>query len=249
MAKARRRTHEQRAGEERTQSAAEANWDDLGTMLHEEIHRLPERDPAPVVLCWLEGLTTEAAGQRLRCPQGTIFSRLSRARERLRKRLARRGVTLAGGLLGPAFVTEAGSAAVEKTLIDSTIQTACHAVSRNGPGVVSAEVATLTKQVLTTMLFTKAKITAGVLLSIGTLIAGAGVIAQQQPAAVSKGRVEFKDRSAPRAPEPNETPLAPEPNTARLSLGPDETARAIGSGRSRVSISPPTNSSRRSNWP
>ena len=221
-ARARRRTHEQRAGEERMQSAAEGDWDDLGTMLHEEIHRLPERYRAPVVLCWLEGLSTEAAGQRLRCPQGTIFSRLSRARERLRKRLARRGVTLAGGLLGPAFFTEAGSAAVEKALIGSTIQSACCAVSRNGAGVVSAEVATLTKQVLTTMLFTKAKITAAALLSVGTLIAGAGVIAQQQPAAVSTGRVEFKDRISPRA--PNETPLALEPNKTQPSGDPEETA-------------------------
>ncbi len=74
-AKARRRTHEQRAAGERMPYAAERNWDDLGTVVHEEIQRLPERFRAAVVLCWLEGLTTEAAGQRLRCPQGTILSR------------------------------------------------------------------------------------------------------------------------------------------------------------------------------
>ena len=51
--------------------------------LHEEIARLPGRYREPVVLCYFEGLTSEAAADRLGCPQGTILSRLSRARTRL----------------------------------------------------------------------------------------------------------------------------------------------------------------------
>src|SRR5206468_1179865 len=47
----------------------------------------------PVVLCYLEGLSTDAAALRLGCPKGTVLSRLSRARERLRGRLIRRGLT------------------------------------------------------------------------------------------------------------------------------------------------------------
>ena len=39
------------------------------------------------MLCYLEGLTTEEASLRIGCPQGTILSRLSRARERLRRQL------------------------------------------------------------------------------------------------------------------------------------------------------------------
>jgi Tol biopolymer transport system component len=65
--------------------------------LHEEIGRLPEGYREPVVLCYLEGLSTEEAALRLGCPRGTILSRLSRARERLRDRLIRRG--LAPGLV------------------------------------------------------------------------------------------------------------------------------------------------------
>ena len=53
--------------------------------LHEEIGRLPERYREPVVLCYLEGLSTDAAALRLGCPKGTVLSRLSRARERLRE--------------------------------------------------------------------------------------------------------------------------------------------------------------------
>ena len=56
-----------------------------------EIERLPERFRAPVVLHYFEGLSTEATAQRLGCARGTVLSRLARARERLRRRLERRG--------------------------------------------------------------------------------------------------------------------------------------------------------------
>ena len=65
--------------------------DDLGPALHEEVERLPERLRAPVVLCYLEGLTHEQAADHLACPVGTVRSRLARGRERLRRALARRG--------------------------------------------------------------------------------------------------------------------------------------------------------------
>ena len=61
--------------------------DGLGRSLHEEIDRLPERYRAPVVLCDLEGRTHEQAARHLGWPVGTVKSRLSRARERLRDRL------------------------------------------------------------------------------------------------------------------------------------------------------------------
>src|SRR4051812_6670011 len=45
--------------------------------LHEEIARLPERSREPVVLHYMEGLTTEEAALRFGCPHGTVLSRLS----------------------------------------------------------------------------------------------------------------------------------------------------------------------------
>ena len=68
-------------------------------LLDEEVSRLPERYRVPFVLCHLQGLTVEEAARRLRCPEGTVKSRLSRARERLRKGLTRRpGRRVVGGL-------------------------------------------------------------------------------------------------------------------------------------------------------
>ena len=66
--------------------------DDLGPILHEEIERLPERFRIPVVLCDLESRTHQQAARHLGWPIGTVKSRLARGRERLRERLARRGL-------------------------------------------------------------------------------------------------------------------------------------------------------------
>lgn len=69
-------------------------------ILHEEIARLPETYRTPLVLFHLEGLPAAAVADRLGCLEGTVWARLSRARNRLRTRLARRGVGPAAVLLG-----------------------------------------------------------------------------------------------------------------------------------------------------
>src|SRR5262249_1199773 len=63
------------------------------------IARLPARYRSAVVLCHLDGLSQKQAARRLGCPVGTVESRLHRARERLRSRLARRGLAPAVGAL------------------------------------------------------------------------------------------------------------------------------------------------------
>jgi RNA polymerase sigma factor (sigma-70 family) len=79
--------------------------EDVAPVLHEEIGRLPEKYRVPLVLCYLEGKTNEQAARLLACPPGTVFSRLARARERLRDRLRRRGVVIATAVLATALAT------------------------------------------------------------------------------------------------------------------------------------------------
>ncbi len=62
-------------------------------VLHEEIERLPESRRLPVVLCDLEGLTYDEAARRLGWTVPTLRSRLAKARQKLRDRLTRRGVS------------------------------------------------------------------------------------------------------------------------------------------------------------
>ena len=81
-------------------------------MLHEELNRLPERYRVPVVLCDIEGLTHLEAASRLRCPPGTLSVRLMRARQLLRVRLTRRGLTSALALVAIDGLSETASATV-----------------------------------------------------------------------------------------------------------------------------------------
>ncbi len=95
---------------------------ELKPILHEEIKRLPTKLRDPIVLCYLEGLTVEEAARQLRCPVGTLKSRLVRARETLRSRLTRRGLAASVLLLLLFSLTEEASAAVPDPLLDSTLR-------------------------------------------------------------------------------------------------------------------------------
>lgn len=99
---------------------------DLRAFIDAEIARLPYRYRSAVVLCHLEGLSQEQAARRLRCPVGTVQSRLHRARERLRSGLARRG-------LAPAV-------AVIITVLERTSQAAVPADMAKGTGAAAAKV-------------------------------------------------------------------------------------------------------------
>ena len=66
------------------------------------------------MLCDLEGLTYEQAAERLRWTVPTLRCRLAKARQRLKGRLTRRGVTPLA--VGAGLVPEAASASVPPAL-------------------------------------------------------------------------------------------------------------------------------------
>ncbi len=133
-AQARLRAARRRAGEHRLASLTPeayqpAEGPDEQEALIEEIDRLPERLRTVVVLCYLEGLTYDAAAQRLGLSEGSIRGRLARARNQLRDRLTRRGVALPAGLLAAGTMAEgsaraATSVLLPAALVDSTTRVA-----------------------------------------------------------------------------------------------------------------------------
>ncbi len=68
-----------------------------GSIVAEELAGLPPKYRAPMVLCYIEGLTHEEAAGQLGWPVGTVKGRLSRARDLLKGRLERRGLAPAHG--------------------------------------------------------------------------------------------------------------------------------------------------------
>ncbi len=68
--------------------------------LHNELGSLSRSFREPLILCYLDGLTQEQAAAELRCPLGTIQSRLARGRAKLKARLEKRGASLTVAFAG-----------------------------------------------------------------------------------------------------------------------------------------------------
>jgi RNA polymerase sigma factor (sigma-70 family) len=98
--KASRRSKEQPMPELPAPAAPDPQWADVRGVLDTEIGCLPAKLRTALVLCELEGLDRATVADRLGVPIGTVSSRLSRAKERLRRRLIRRGITLTLAALG-----------------------------------------------------------------------------------------------------------------------------------------------------
>jgi RNA polymerase sigma factor (sigma-70 family) len=141
---ARRRVVERQAAEQSARPGEDLNSRELSSVIDEEIRRLPERYRLPLVLCHLEGLRHEEVAERLGCPVGTVESRLSRARQRLRSRLARRGLAPCASAMG-AVLRPPAALSIRPSLIEATLQAAIeHAAHR--AAVASAGATSLIKR-------------------------------------------------------------------------------------------------------
>ena len=168
---ARRRVRERELVEEPgVDPSNDIEWSDLYAVVDEEIRRLPQKYRAPFVLCYLEGRTNEEAARVLRCPKGTILSRLAWARERLRDRLLRRGVALPAAGVSVVLSSSSLSAAVPVDWVRSTASAA--RLFASGQAVASAEAMALAKGVLKAMFLDRVKLISLVFLAVPVLGGG-----------------------------------------------------------------------------
>jgi RNA polymerase sigma-70 factor (ECF subfamily) len=147
-------------------------------VLDEEIGRLPERLRAAIVLCDLEGLPHAEAARRLGCPIGTVESRLSRGRRRLRDRLIRRGLAPAAAAVWAETARQL-SAAMPAALIRQSVKLMA---SFPAAGAAPAAVAALAEGVIQMTRLAKIKLVAVAPAILILVTAGVAVHGRQQPA-------------------------------------------------------------------
>ena len=135
--------------------------------LDEELSRLPDKDRLVIVLCDLEGRSRKEVARQLGLPEGTVASRLARARAKLARRLARHGLLVSGGTLALLLADEA-AAKVPAALASSTIQMLAKAAMG---GSVPTGIVSLMEGVLKAMLVNKLKKVS----AVAELVAIAGV--------------------------------------------------------------------------
>ena len=155
---------------------------ETASLIRAEVDRLPETDRLLLKLTYWEGRTYEEAATRLSWPIGTVRSRLSRIRERLRGSLTRLGLARVLAVTGSAVLVEKASAAQpSEALILHTVR----AVTRYAgdmtaavdAGLVPAMVAALVNGDLATMTTISWKSVAVLLLFGGTVTAGVVTLA------------------------------------------------------------------------
>jgi RNA polymerase sigma factor (sigma-70 family) len=158
---------------------------ELQGIFDEELGQLPEKYRAPIVLCYLEGLTYEEAGHQLGCSKGTLSTRLTRARELLRMRLAGRGLAVSAGTLAAWLCANAASAATSASF---TIHSArLVAAMKTVAASISPNVSTLTEGVLKAMFLSKLKKMTVVALLLTMVAFGGGFVVTQHVALGQQG--------------------------------------------------------------
>lgn len=173
-ARFRRDRHERTAGMsadlERASSASPAaDWEELQPHLDAALAGLPAPQREALVLRYLEGRSTREIAAGLDCPLSTVDMRVRLGLEKLRRRLARRGVLLPTALLAGLLAERAAEAAPAG--LAATILTVC-----TGAATPSAAVAALELTALQSLFWSQVKAAAVVFAALFFLGGAAGIL-------------------------------------------------------------------------
>lgn len=171
-------------------------------LVRAEVDRLPEPDRLLMRLTYWQGKTYGEAAAVLSWPIGTVRSRMTRARQRLRDSLSRHGLAPALAPAGSAaLVGHASTAQASDALILQTVRAASRYAGASpaaAVGAVPAAVAALVEGEFTMTTTFPWKSSTALLLVGGTMTAGAVSLAQR-----------VLETTPPAAPEPASVPATP----------------------------------------
>jgi RNA polymerase sigma factor (sigma-70 family) len=217
-ARRRRRREERAAGWAPAGPAPpDLSWREACAVLHEELDLLPEKYRLPLILCYLEGKSREEVAQLLGWSPGALKGRLERGRERLRRRLERRGLAPAVGLLA-ALVPPAEAA--PPALVNATVRLAFR-----GPATpAAASQAVLLARAAARPVGVVRRVAAAVLLAAG--LAGGGLVVRAAVGQADKQAAAPAREMAPLAAGVKGAKPAPPADGATLTvrgrvIGPD----------------------------
>ncbi|HEX4610069.1 MAG TPA: sigma-70 family RNA polymerase sigma factor, partial [Urbifossiella sp.] len=170
---------------------------DAVAALDEEVARLPESFRLAVVLCEIDGLSRAQAATRLGVAEGTLSSRLARARRFLAARLRARGLSAPAAGLAAALGPAAGTVSAGRVAFTARVAA--------GAELPSAAASALSREVLTVMLLGKLKYVPALLAGLVLAAAfGSSPAAPASPAPRPAVRA-----AAPAAPVPQPAPRDP----------------------------------------
>jgi RNA polymerase sigma factor (sigma-70 family) len=172
-----RRAHERRGQRMPAEtSLPESVMREALALLDEEVARLPARQRMVFILCCLEGMSRAEAARQLDWKTGTVSGTLARARQRLRLRLARRGMTLTAVLTAVALDPRGGRAALWTGLTQETVRSVLGFLAgktTTAPGTV----ATLAEGVIKGMTLARTGTATAMVFAMSFLALGVGLLA------------------------------------------------------------------------
>jgi RNA polymerase sigma factor (sigma-70 family) len=172
---------------------------ELWEVVNQELGCLSDRDRAVIIVCDIEGKTRREAARQLDWPEGTVATRLARARRLLAKRLARRG--FGASLAAAGMMGQVASAHLSERLVQVSLQATASIVASHSSTGVSSTVLKLSERVLKSMtLFSPHRVFAAALLVSLTGL-GAGLLLSTAPANETDGQPPAKQESRPRKQE------------------------------------------------
>jgi len=221
----RRQNREREAAEMNApQDPAGAGFEQMAPVLDEAINQLGAEDRTAIMLRFFEGRDLRSVGEALGSNEDAAQKRVTRALEKLRGLLARRGVTASGAVLATALGAQAVTAA--PVGLAATVSSAALASAATGGG--------MTLSILKLMAMTKLKIAVGVAVAAGV---GTTLVLEHQ--ALTRLREENRalEQQVAQSSQPAQGPLSPSvaqaPPTATSSLR-EEQLRDLNRLRSEV---------------